>query len=287
MKGLRQVIEEARGAGKAVGHFNVANLEMLWGVFRAARSLEVPVIIGVSEGERDAMGLNQAVALVKSIRDEYDFPIFLNADHTYSVDKIKEAIDAGFDSVIFDGAQLNFEENISKTKEVVAYAKSVGREVVVEGEIGFIGKSSQVLADIPMGVNLDNLTTAEEAEKFVKETGVDMLAPAVGNFHGMLSGRPDPNLNIERVKEISLAAGVPLVLHGASGNTDADIKAAILAGVAVVHVSTELRVAWRDAIKLSFAESPDEAAPYKLMKPVIQAVEKVAEKKLRLFNGLS
>lgn len=287
MKGLRQVIEEARGAGKAVGHFNVANLEMLWGVFRAARSLEVPVIIGVSEGERDAMGLNQIVALVRSIRDEHDFPIFLNADHTYSVDKIKEAIDAGFDSVIFDGAQLNFEENISKTKEVVAYAKSVGREVVVEGEIGFIGKSSQVLADIPMGVNLDNLTTAEEAEKFVKETGVGMLAPAVGNFHGMLSGRPDPNLNIERVKEISLAAGVPLVLHGASGNTDADIKAAILAGVAVVHVSTELRVAWRDAIKLSFAESPDEAAPYKLMKPVIQAVEKVAEKKLRLFNGLS
>jgi len=141
---LRQTVAEAREKKVAIGHFNISNLEGLWGVFRAAQSLQVPVIIGVSEGERDFVGVRQAASLVQSLRDQFDYPIFLNADHTYSFDRVKEAIDAGFDSVIFDGAKLPFEENVKLTKQCVDYARACSRDVVIEGELGFIGQSETV-----------------------------------------------------------------------------------------------------------------------------------------------
>ena len=205
MKTLRECVQEAGEKKVAIGHFNISNTEGLWGVFRAAQGLGVPVIIGVSEGERDFIGVRQAVALVKSLRDEYDYPIFINADHTYSFEKVKETVDAGFDSVIFDGAKLSFEENVKITKQCVEYARSVNPEIIVEGELGFIGTSSKVFDKIPEGVSLDekSLTDPVKAKEFVTETGVDMLAPAVGNFHGMLRGGVDPRLNIDRIKEIS------------------------------------------------------------------------------------
>jgi len=127
MKTLKNIIEEAESKKVAVGHFNIANIEGLWGIFRAAQSLNVPVIIGVSEGERDFVGVKQAVALVKSIRKEFDYPIYINADHSYSFERVKEAVDAGFDAVIFDGAKLPMEENIAITKKCVEYARSVNR----------------------------------------------------------------------------------------------------------------------------------------------------------------
>ena len=129
MKTLKQTVWEAREKKVAVGHFNISNLEALWGIFRAAQSLNVPVIIGVSEGERDFVGVKLVAAAVKSIREEFDYPIYLNADHTYSFDRVKEAIDAGFDSVIVDGAKLSFEENVKLTKQCVEYARASGREV--------------------------------------------------------------------------------------------------------------------------------------------------------------
>jgi fructose-bisphosphate aldolase class II len=286
MKGLKAIIAEAAAEKRAVGHFNVANLEMLWGVFRAAEKLQVPVIIGVSEGERDAIGLTQIAALVKSLRTEKDFPIYLNADHTGSLDRAKEAVLAGFDAVLVDGTKMSEEDNLKLVKEALAYARAQDPEIVIEGELGFIGQSSQVLTELPAGFNEREITSVEAAQNFVTTTGVDIFAPAVGNVHGMMKDRPDPALNIEQIKAIREAVGVPLVLHGASGNQEAEIKAAIAAGVAVVHVSTELRVAWRDAVKLSLAENLDEVAPYKLMKPATLAVEKVVDKKLRLFNNL-
>src|SRR5438552_941468 len=112
MKTLRETVAEAQEKKIAIGHFNISNLEALWGIFRAAQGLNVPVIIGVSEGERDFIGVKQVVALIKSLQEEFNYPIYLNADHTYSFDRVKEAIDAGFDSVIFDGAKLSFEENV-------------------------------------------------------------------------------------------------------------------------------------------------------------------------------
>lgn len=289
MKSLKEYIQEAEAKKVAIGHFNISNLEALWGIFKAAQKLDLPVIIGVSEGERDFIGVKQVAALVKSIREEYDYPIFLNADHTYSFEKVKEAIDAGFDSVIFDGAQLSLEENIVQAKKCVEYARASGREVLIEGELGYIGTSSKVLDELPTGVNVndDGLTTAEQAKKFVEATGVDLLAPAVGNVHGMMRVGHDPRLNIERVKEVREAAGVPLVLHGGSGTVDSDFVDAIHNGVAIVHINTEIRVAYRKGLELNLQASPDEVAPYKILKEAVKAVEKVVSDRLKLFNGLS
>ncbi len=285
MKSLREVLSGVE-KGRAIGHFNVSNLEMLHGVAAAAKNLNVPVIVGVSEGEREAIGLTEIVALVKSIREEDKLEIFLNADHTASLDKAKEAIGAGFDAVLADGSKMSWEDNLKFTKEVMAAAKASGRDILIEGELGQIGAGSEVRDEIAIDLRSAPLTTPEQAAEFVKLTGVDLLAPAVGNFHGMLRSSLDPNLNIELVKQLAASAGVPLVLHGASGNSDADVRAAIEAGVKIVHVSTELRVAYKDALKLSLADNPDEAAPYKFSRPAIQAVQKLVEKKLKLFYNL-
>lgn len=288
MKTLKQCVLDAREKKVALGHFNISNIEGFWGVFRAAQSLDLPIIIGVSEGERDFIGVPQVAALVKATREEYDYPIFLNADHTYSVERVKEAIDAGFDSVIFDGAKLSFEENVKMAKECVEYARACDREVLVEGELGFIGQSSKILDEIPEGVLLDesSLTDPAKAKEFVELTGVDMLAPAVGNFHGMLRGGVDPKLNIERVKAISEATGIPLVLHGGSGNSGDDFKQAIANGVSIVHINTEIRVAYKQGLQIGLTENPDEVAPYKFLKQSVKAVQDVVTDKLREFNGL-
>ena len=288
MKTLRQYIKEANEKGVAIGHFNISNLEGLWAIFRAAKSLNVPVIVGLSEGERDFVGVKQAVALVKSIREEYQYPIFINADHTYSVERVKEAIDAGFDAVIFDGAKLSLDENIAKTKECVDYARSAVRDVLVEAEVGYIGTSSKVLDAIPEGVKFDDstLTSPEQAERFVKETGVDLFAPAVGNMHGMLRNAPEPRLDIERIRKVRAAAGVPLVLHGGSGTSDEDFREAIKAGISLVHINTEIRVAFVKSLASYLALHPDEVAPYKVMKEPTEAMQKVIEARLRLFSGM-
>lgn len=286
MKTLKYIIEEAESKKVAIGHFNIANIEGLWGIFRAAQSLDVPVIIGVSEGERDFVGIKQAAALVKSIREEFDYPIFINADHTYSFERVKEVVDAGFDAVIFDGAKLPMDENIKITKQCVEYARSVNPEILVEAELGYIGTSSKLLDEVPEGITLDQLTTPEDAKRFVEETGVDLFSPSVGNIHGMLKGVSNPKLNIDRIKEIRESAGVPLVLHGGSGIVDENFTAAIEAGISLIHINTEIRIAYRDAIKKSLEENPDEIAPYRLMKPSVEAIQAVVEKRLRLFSNM-
>lgn len=288
MKNLREYIEEAGKKKVAIGHFNISNLEAFWGIFNAARDLKVPVIIGVSEGERDFVGVKQAVALVRSLREEFSYPIFLNADHTYSFDRVKEAVDAGFDAVIFDGAKLSFEENVKITAQCVDYAKRENPDILVEAEFGYIGQSSKILDAIPEGVKLDrsDLTSPEQAKKFVEKTGVDLFAPAVGNIHGMLRGGVDPKLDTELVGEIRKVAGVPLVLHGGSGNSAHDFRKAIENGISIVHINTEIRVAYRDAVRKSLEDSPDEVAPYKFLKPGVLAVQKVVDAKLRLFNNI-
>lgn len=286
-KTLKSYVEEALAKKVAIGHFNISNLEGFWAVVNAAKKLQVPVIIGVSEGEREFMGVAQVRALVDSVKSE-GFPIFLNADHTYSFEKVKEVVDAGYDSVIYDGTEQSFDDNVAATKKCVAYAKKKNKNILVEAEIGFIGKSSKVLDAIPEGVKISEefLTKPEEAKKFRDATGVDMLAPAVGNIHGMLSGGKDPALNIGRIGEISKTVKVPLVLHGGSGNSAEDFVAAINAGVAIIHVNTEIRVAFRDALVAQVSKDPSQVAPYKVMKPTIEAMQKVVEEKLRIFNKL-
>lgn len=288
MQTLREVVHDAAARKVAVGHFNTSNLEVVHAIYDAARELSVPVIIGVSEGERTFTGVAEIAAVVRSIRERDQYPIFLNADHTYSFEKVTEAIDAGFDAVIFDGAKLSLDENIREAQRVVAYAHSSGRDVLVEGELGYIGQSSKVLDAIPEGVDLAaGLTKPEDAARFVQETGVDLLAPAVGNFHGMLKGGVDPALNIETVRAVAAAARVPLVLHGGSGNSIEDVKQSIAAGITIVHINTEIRVAFRRELEAALAAHPDEVAPYKYLAAAQDAVRVVVMEKLKLFNNLS
>ena len=158
--------------------------------------------------------------------------------------------------------------------------------MLVEAEIGYIGTSSKLLDEIPEGAGVDAsaLPTAEDAKRFVEETGVDLLSPAVGNIHGMLKGIANPKLHIDRIAAIRSAAGVPLVLHGGSGITDPDFLAAIDAGISMVHINTEIRVAYRDALVKYLAENPDEVAPYRIMQPSIDAMHDVVLRRLKLFS---
>jgi fructose-bisphosphate aldolase class II len=286
---LIEILKDTEVRHVAVGHFNISNLEGLWGIFRGAKALNLPVVIGVSEGERDFVGVKQTLALVKSIRDEYNYPIFLNADHTYSFERVKEVVDAGYDSVIVDGANLPLEENIRLTKQCVDYIKATRPEMLVEAEIGYIGKSSALLTEIPEGAITDpkNMPTGEECKHFVEATGIDLLSPAVGNLHGMMVNGPEPRLNIEKVKEIKAALpNTGLVLHGGSGTDNQDFIDSIRAGFCMVHINTEIRLAFRDAVKNYLQGHPDEVAPYKIMGDSVAAIQKVVEARLKLFNNL-
>jgi fructose-bisphosphate aldolase class II len=285
MKTLKQYIAEADLGRSVVGHFNMSNLESMWAVFSTAKKMNVPVVIGTSEKERAFMGVKQCVALIKSLREEFDHPVFLNADHTYSFEKVKEAVDAGYDAVIFDGAMLSLDENIEITKKCVDYAKSKNSEIVVEGELGYIGSSSKMYDTLPAGVSVsgDALTTPEDAERFVKETGVDLFSPAVGNIHGMLKNAQNPALDIERIRSIRKSAGVPLVLHGGSGISDKDFVAAIASGMSLVHISTEIRVVFRRALEETLKDKPDELAPYAIMENVRKEMEETIENRLKVF----
>lgn len=286
MNTLRDYVADAERKGVAISHFNISNLEALHAVCSAAKELNLPVVIGVSEGEREFVGIHEAAALVKMYREVHNQPVFLNADHTYSVEGVKKAIDAGFDAVIFDGVKLSPEENIAATRECVLYARNCGRDVLVEAELGNIGQSSKVLDEVPDGVATDDkfLTTPEQAKDFVEKTGVDLLAPAVGNMHGMVKGKKNPRLNIERISEIRKACGVPLVLHGGSGIEDVDFQAAIKAGISTIHINTEIRIAFVEALKKSLKENKKEIAPYKIMQPTIDAIKEVVLSRMKLFN---
>ncbi|PIZ86819.1 tagatose-bisphosphate aldolase, partial [Candidatus Nomurabacteria bacterium CG_4_10_14_0_2_um_filter_30_12] len=284
---LREYIKEAEKKGVAIGHFNISNLEGLHGIYNAAKKLNVPIIIGLSEGEEKFVGIEEAVALIKSIRERDDYPIFLNADHHASFESVKKCIDVGFDSVIIDAAKLSFDENIKVTKQCVDYAHEVniktGRDVLVEAELGFIGSGSIIRDSVPEGAGV--LTKIEDAKKFVEMTGIDLFAPSVGSIHGLIkTGKP--HIDTELVAEIRKATGIPLVLHGGSGLRDEDFVNAIKSGIAIVHINSEIRLAFRQAVEQSLKDNPSEITPAKILQPAVEAIEKVVEARLKLFNNL-
>jgi fructose-bisphosphate aldolase class II len=277
-----------RQQGKALAHFNISNLDQARAICDVAQELKEPVIIGVSEGEREYMGVNMVRKVIDELNEEYAIPVFLNADHTYSLVKVMEAVEAGYDSVIVDGAKLPYEENVALVRTCVdairVYEEKTGRRVLVEAELGYIGQSSSLNQSLPEGVTEANLTTAEQAKDFVIRTGIDMFAPAVGNVHGMLTDAPEPRLHIDRLKEISGVIDIPMVLHGASGNTDEDLKAAIDAGISIIHINTEIRKAFRDGEMEFLEEHPNEIAPYKFGKQGQDEMKKVVRGKMELYT---
>jgi fructose-bisphosphate aldolase class II len=270
----------------AVGHFNFCETVVLKAVATAARDLRSPVLAGVSEGEREFLGVRQAADMVKSFREEWGIAIFLNADHTHSLSKAVEAAKAGFDMVVFDASAQRFEENVKQTRAAVEAMKSIRPEIMVEGEIGYIGTSSEIHAGVPAG--LSPHSTPEEAKQFVEATGVDVLAPAVGTMHGMLpsmaKGEEHKHLNIRRIAEIKSATGVFLTLHGGSGTDTAEIVAGIQAGLTVVHINTELRVAWRRGLEDALAKHPEEVAPYRLLPGAYESVSPIVRQWMQTFR---
>jgi len=287
MKILQEVLEHSRNKGVAVGHFNIADLVLLKAVFAAAQEQNVPVMVGASEGERTFMGVRQIASLVRSLRDQFDFPIFLNADHTHSLLNAVQAAEAGFDSIVFDLSALPFEENVRQTREAVEILKTINPAILIEGEIGDIGTGSEIhdaAPDLKKG-----LTSPEQAKQFVEASGVDILAPAVGNMHGMLksmvAGQTKKRLDIERIAQIKKATGILLTLHGGSGTDDEDFRKAIAAGINIIHINTELRVAWRRGLEEGLGRQPHEVVPYRILPFAVESVKQVAASRLRLFNG--
>jgi len=286
MQSLREILLAADSDHIAIGHFNFSEMVAFNAIVAGAKSLGVAVMAGVSEGERELVGVKQAAAMVRAARENSGLPIFLNADHTHSIEKAEEAARAGFDEVIFDGSSKPLEQNIAETRRAVEALKSINPSILIEGEVGYIGTSSEILEKAPEGMSL---TTPDEARQFVAETRVDILAPAVGNMHGMLAsmvrGEGGKHLDIDRIAAIKQAIKIPMTLHGGSGTVDDDFRSAIKAGMTIVHVNTEVRLAWRHSLEESLRAHPNEVAPYKILAPVVDEVRKVVEKRLRLFNA--
>ncbi len=283
-----ETINKYKEAGKAIAHFNISNLDQLRAICEVAEELGEPVIIGASEGERDYMGVAMVRVLVSQMNEEYSVPIFLNADHTYSLDNVKKVVECGYDSVIVDGAKLPYEENVALVASCVKYVREyeakTGKRVLVEAELGYIGQSSSLNSALPEGVSDDNLTTPEQAKDFVLRTGIDMFAPAIGNVHGMLIDAEEPKLRIERLIEIKKAIDTPMVLHGASGNTDEDLTHSINNGISIIHINTEIRKAFRDGAKAFLDANPNEIAPYKFGKTGQEEMKKVVRAKMELYR---
>lgn len=285
---LNDYLKEAREGGYAIGHFNFATADVLRAIIEGAKEVGAPaVMVGTSEGEADFVGLHEAAALVAALRKDYDFPVFLNADHFKSFDKCREAIDAGYDSVIIDTSKMAYNDNVSSAKKVVEYAKEVSKsqdsEISVEGELGYLKGSSEVQQKVE--ISADDYTKPEEAGDFVNKTGVHRLAIVFGNIHGIVTEQEE-KLDIDHFKKIvSAASEVYYVLHGASGLKDDDIRAAIKAGITNVHFNTELRVAYKEGIHKAMHDKPSETTPYKYLAPAVEEVKKIVISKTKVFMG--
>jgi fructose-bisphosphate aldolase class II len=189
--------------------------------------------------------------------------------------------------VVFDLSALPFEENVRQTREAVIELKAINPEILVEGEIGDIGTGSEIHSEIP---DLSKgLTDPAQAKEFVQSTGIDVLAPAVGNMHGevksMVQGKTKKHLQIERIAEIKKQTGALLTLHGGSATDDEDLRKAIQAGINIVHINTELRVAWRRGLEEGLAKNPEEIVPYKILPTAVEAVKEVVLSRLKVFNA--
>jgi fructose-bisphosphate aldolase class II len=284
MNRLCEVLQDAEKRQVAVGHFNFAELTVLKAVGEVARELDTAVVVGVSESEREFVGVRQAAALVQAMREE-GLHIFLNADHTHSLEKAEEAARAGFDMVVFDASEKPIEENITLTRRAVEAMKSINGAILVEGEIGYIGSGSELHEKRPENIHM---TEPADAQGFVAETRVDLLSPSVGTTHGMIPsmvrGAEHKRLDIARIAAIKNAVQIPLTLHGGSGTDADDFRKAIGAGISMIHINTELRVAWRTGLVEALKRNLDAVAPYKLLPDVVRDVKTVVRSRLELFG---
>jgi fructose-bisphosphate aldolase class II len=282
----RHLMQRSRRQKFAVGAFNIDNQETLIAVSKAAQKLQSPVLVEVSHGEVEAMGIENIRDLVDNYRDEYGVEMYINLDHSPTVDACKRAIDAGYEFIHIDISQANhdapLEEIIAKTKEVVEYAKFTGALVEAE-ERYFMGSSNLHKETIDYEEVKKYNTTPKEAASFVAQTGIDTLAVQIGNLHGLY---PVPKkLDLELLQEIRDVIDCQISLHGGSGTPLHYFEDAAKIGVSKININSDMRYAFRKTLEKVLAENPDEYAVVKLMPQVYDAVQAVVEDKIHAFGS--
>ena len=269
----------------STGHFNASESDHMRAIVEAAKEVGTAAIIGTSEGEAKHLGYDVAVSIRDGLRKEFEIPVFLNADHHKSVEAAKRAIDAGYDSIHIDLSKKSFKENVEGTREVVKYSKKINSKVEVEGELGYLVTDSSKIYKEKIKIPEESYTKVDEAVEFVKETGVDRFAPAIGNLHGIAANKPVVHFKLVQELRKSLPDDLTLVLHGGSGINDEDIKRLVSMGVNNIHFSTELRVAYTEALREELKEKPEETAPYKYLDDPRKATVEIVKQKIALFGS--
>ena len=274
----KEVLEKAKEGKYAVPHFNINNLEWTRFILEECEKEKSPVILGVSEGAKKyIVGFHTVTEMVKAMVEELQItvPVVLHLDHGSSVASCKEAIDAGFTSVMIDASKYSVEENIQMTKEVVEYAHQ--KNVTVEAEIGHVGGEEDGVADELAYAKV------EDAVRLAKETGIDSLAPALGSVHGIYKG--EPKLDFQRMMEIKEKTNLPLVLHGGSGIPDELIKKSVTCGICKLNINTDLQIVWAKAVRSFLDENQSVYDPRKVIKAGEQAIKDKIDEKIRLLES--
>ena len=276
---MKEMMIKGKKEGYAIGQFNLNNLEFTQAILQAAQEENSPVICGVSEGAARYMGgFTTVVNIVKGLLHDYKItvPVAIHLDHGSSFEKCKEAIDAGFTSVMIDASHHPFEENIEITKQVVEYARQ--HNVSVEAELGTVGgQEDDIIAD---GVIYAD---PQECKQMVEQTGIDCLAPALGSVHGPYKG--EPNLGFKEMEEISQQCDVPLVLHGGTGIPLKDIQRSVSLGTSKINVNTESQITSAQAVRDKLNSDPDVYDPRKYLGPARDAIKKTVTGKMREFGS--
>ncbi|HET7579953.1 MAG TPA: class II fructose-1,6-bisphosphate aldolase [Bacillales bacterium] len=277
---MKEMLQTAKQDGYAVGQFNINNMEFTQAILQAANEEKSPVILGLSEGAARYMdGFRTVAAMTEALIQEYGIqvPVAIHLDHGSSFEKCVQAMEAGIKSVMIDGSHLPLHENIQLTRKVVEAAHAIG--VSVEGELGRVGaQDSGVITDPEEAYAIPS-----ECGRFVEETHVDCFAPALGSVHGPYKG--EPNLDFERMKEVSGLTQVPLVLHGGTGIPIPSIQKAISLGTAKINVNTENQIAATKKVREVLAEKPDLYDPRKFLGPAREAIKETVKEKMRAFGS--
>ncbi|PKM94006.1 MAG: fructose-1,6-bisphosphate aldolase, class II [Firmicutes bacterium HGW-Firmicutes-1] len=272
------ILLKAHEGGYAVGAFNVSNLEMVQAAISAAEEEKSPIILQASQSAITYAGSEVLALIVRKMAEQASVPVALHLDHGTDWDVIMTCLRDGWTSVMFDGSKYPLEQNIEITKKVIEVARPMG--VSVEAELGKIGG---VEDHVKVESRDATMTDPDEAVEFVKRTNVDFFAIAIGNAHGVYKG--DPELDFDRLKEIKERVNIPIVLHGASGISEADIKKAVALGVNKINIDTDLRQAFQQAMHKVVQETPNVYDPRKMIGPTTKAIKEVVRTKIRMFGS--
>lgn len=275
---LKSMLHEAVDKGYAVGSFNVVSLDSLQGILEAATQLQSPVILSVAEVHFKYIDLESIVPVIKQAAAKAPVPVALHLDHGLSLEAAMRCFRLGFTSLMFDGSSLPYEENVARTAEIVRVAHSVG--VTVEAELGQVGGGEG--GSEASEADRSHFTDPDQAIDFVRRTGVDALAVAVGSVHGLYKGKPQ--LDFDRLSAIARGTGVPLVLHGGSGIPDEDIRRAISLGIAKINVYTEMSMQATERIRKEVADPKMISFP-DLLLLARQGIKETVMEKMRIFGS--